>query len=77
MGKDDIRNAKVGDLVGIDTDLFKAIALVVDELEHEKYGRYFQCLILTTSEYEYQHINIHVSVLNDYPSSPRWYRIKT
>lgn len=77
MGKDDIRNAKVGDLVGINTELFNAIALVVDERMHDKYGRYLECLILSTSEYEYKHINIYVSVLNDYPSAPRWYRIKT
>ena len=77
MGKDDIRNAKVGDLVGINTELFKATALVINEKEHDKYGRYFECLILTSSEFEYRHINIYVSVLNEYPSAPRWYRIKT
>lgn len=77
MGKDDIRNAKVGDLVGIDTELFKATALVIGENISDKYGKYFMCLILSASEYEYRHINIYVSVLNDYPSAPRWYRIKT
>jgi hypothetical protein len=76
MEKDDIRNAKVGDMVGINTELFKATALVVKEKMDHKYGRLLECLILTSSEYEYTHINIYVSVLDEYPSSPRWFLIK-
>lgn len=77
MEKDDIRNAKIGDMIGINTELFKATALVTGEKIHEKYGKYLECLILSASEYEYKHINIYVSTLDEYPSSPtRWFLFK-
>ena len=64
-------------MVGINTELFRATALVVRERIDNKYGRLLECLILSASEYEYKHINIYVSVLDEYPSSPRWFLIKS
>ena len=77
MGKEDIVKAKVGDMVGIHSDIFKATALIIDEKETKEFGRYFICLILSASEYEYNHINVFVKPEQLESMATRWYRIKT